>query len=171
MFRQAGLNSPVFTLDLGDKFDTSKVTDMQSMFSDTGNKSTVFTLDLGDKFNTSNVTTMSWMFARTGWSSSVLTLKLGDKFDTSKVTDMSNMFYQLGWSNSSFILDLRTFNFDKVSYWEWIFDSSQSSHTAYVKNASDKYWVSWKIWLLDNEYTIDSSFNGTVIDCSISTCP
>ena len=171
MFRQAGLNSPVFTLDLGDKFDTSKVTDMQSMFSDTGNKSTVFTLDLGDKFNTSNVTTMSWMFARTGWSSSVLTLKLGDKFDTSKVTDMSYMFYQLGWSNSNFILDLRTFNFDKVSYWEWIFDSSQSSHTAYVKNASDKTWVSWKIWLLDNEYTIDSSFNGTVIDCSISTCP
>ena len=85
------------SLDLGDKFDTSQVTNMNSMFNGTGYR-TMRSLDLGDKFDTSNVTNMSSMFERTGYS--VMTsLYLGDKFDTRKVTDMTRMFYATGYQN------------------------------------------------------------------------
>ena len=47
------------SLDLGDKFDTSQVTDMQYMFY---NCSSLTSLDLGDKFDTSQVTNMRNMF-------------------------------------------------------------------------------------------------------------
>ena len=159
MFYLTGYKSTVFTLNLGSKFDTSKVILMQSMFSDTGYSSTVFTLDLGDKFDTSNVTNMSNMFRDTGYSSPVFTLNFGNKFDTSKVANMGSMFAYIGYSNSYFTLDLRTFNFDKVTNYSNIFYASKATHTAYVKNASDKTWVTGK------------GFAGTIIDCSSNTCP
>ena len=43
---------------------------MQGMFNRTGYNSTNFTLDLGDKFDTSNVIHMSRMFLYTGYNSS-----------------------------------------------------------------------------------------------------
>ena len=55
MFYECGYSSEVFTLDLGDKFDTSKVWfvgGMDYMFYRCGYSSKVFTLDLGDNFNT-----------------------------------------------------------------------------------------------------------------------
>lgn len=107
MFQFAGYSNPNFTLDLGDEFDTSKVTNMKSMFDALGYSSKVFTLDLGDKFNTSNVTTMTTMFYETGRSSLDFTLNLGNNFDTSNVADMYAMFYQTGYSSTVFTLDLR----------------------------------------------------------------
>ena len=84
------------SLDLGDKFDTSNVTDMSEMFRSTGFQ-VMTSLDLGDKFDTSNVTDMSEMFRATGFQ--VMTsLDLGDKFDTSNVTNMYQMFYQTGYT-------------------------------------------------------------------------
>ena len=74
MFDNMGYNSTVFTLDLGDKFDTKNVTHMYDMFYNTGRNSTVFTLDLGDKFNTSNVIYISRMFEFTGYKSTVFKL-------------------------------------------------------------------------------------------------
>ena len=74
-------------LDLGDKFNTSNVTSMSSMFSNCQN---LTTLNLGDKFNTSNVTSMSSMFSS---CQNLTTLNLGDKFNTSNVTEMTGMFY------------------------------------------------------------------------------
>ena len=106
MFQGTGYISEVFTLDLGDKFDTSNVTDMSNMFANTGYRSTKFTLDLGDKFDTSNVNDMLEMFYYTGYNSTVLTLDLGDKFDTSNITDMSMMFYYTGYNSAEFTLDL-----------------------------------------------------------------
>jgi len=200
MFAYTGYSSLVFTLDLGDKFDTSKVTNMDSMFAYTGYNNTVFTLDLGEKFNTSNVTDMDSMFNSTGYSSTVFTLNLGDKFDTLRVYFMSYMFYSTGYSNPiftlnlgnkfntvnvssmiemfvdtgssnlNFILDLRAFDFDFVKQHDefnqpdysgssGLFNGSKTTHTAYVKNAIDKTWVS------------DKGFNGSIIDCSATTCP
>jgi len=159
IFHNTGYSSTVFTLNLGNKFDTSKVTDMSYMFSGTGYSSKVFTLNLGDKFDTSNVTTMYYMFYTTGRNSNIFTLYLGDKFDTSKATNMAYMFNNTGNGNSNFILNLRTFNFDKVTEWENIFIGSKATHTAYVKNATDKTWIS------------DKGFVGTIIDCSANTCP
>ena len=115
MFAWTGYSSPVFILDLGSNFDTSNVTDMSFMFYETGYSSTVFTLDLGDKFNTSNVTDMSWMFLMIGYNSPVFTLDLGDKFDTSNVTDMDSMFIDTGYSSSLFNLDCRNWNVNKVT--------------------------------------------------------
>jgi len=106
MFQNTGYNSLEFTLNLGNKFNTSKVTDMFQMFTDTGYNSKVFKLDLGDKFDTSNVTTMFNMFARTGYNSPIFTLNLGNKFNTSKVEDMAQMFLETGYSSQVFTLNL-----------------------------------------------------------------
>ena len=48
-----------------DNLDTSLTANMGYMFRETGYNSEVFTLDLGDKFNTSNVTNMASMFSYT----------------------------------------------------------------------------------------------------------
>ena len=47
---------------------SEKVNNMSYMFSYTGYNSTIFTLDLGNKFDTSNVTNMDRMFDLTGSS-------------------------------------------------------------------------------------------------------
>jgi len=99
------------------------------------------------------------MFWITGYKSTVFTLNLRDKFNTSNVANMYRMFNTTGYSNLLFILDLRMINFDKVTNWEIIFQSSRTTHTAYVKNASDKTWVSEK------------GFTGAIVDCSSNTCP
>ena len=159
MFRQIGENNTGFTLNLGNKFDTSNVVDMNQMFYCTGRSGQTFTLDLGDKFDTSNVLNMSFMFADIGEFNPIFTLDFGNKFDTSKVTDMYKMFAFVGSRNANFTFDLRTFNFDNVTNYGFMFDSSETTHTAYVKNASDATWISNK------------GFKGKIIDCSANTCP
>ena len=72
----------VENIDLS-KFDTSKSTNMRSMFQSLG---VISTLDLSN-FDTSNVTDMSYMFTAPKLTSLDLS-----SFDTSKVTNMSNMF-------------------------------------------------------------------------------
>ena len=106
MFDSIGCSSSNFTLDLGDKFDTSKVTDMSRMFESAGYNSENFTLDLGDNFDTSNVTDMSSMFEEVGYKSTLFTLNLGEKFNTSNVTRMYRMFESTGYNNQNFTLDL-----------------------------------------------------------------
>jgi len=159
MFNNTGRSSMVFTLDLRGKFDTSKVTNMFDMFYATGFNSPIFTLNLGDKFNTSNVTTMYRMFSNIGRNSTIFILNTKDQFYTSKVIDMSYMFSTIGYNDSNFIIDLRKFNFDNVTSYDNMFNNSKATHTAYVKNASDKTWVSGK------------GFAGSIIDCSTTTCP
>ena len=73
-------------LDLGDKFDTSNVTNMEGMFA---SLELLENINLGDKFDTSNVTNMGGMFS---YTSSLTSLDLRDKFDTSNVIDMPLMF-------------------------------------------------------------------------------
>ena len=111
MFASTGYNSTSFTLDLGNKFDTSKVTNMFEMFIYTGRNSTSFDLKLGNKFDTSKVTNMQNMFYGTGDHSTIFTLNLGNKFDTSKVTNMAQMFFYTGNHSTSFTLNLGP-NFD-----------------------------------------------------------
>ena len=69
--------SKLTSLDLSN-FDTSNVTNMDSMFYYTS----LTSLNVSN-FNTSNVTNMSWMFACTDLTSLDLS-----NFDTSKVTDI-----------------------------------------------------------------------------------
>lgn len=84
---------------LGDKFDTSNVTDMSYMFSGEvafNEGSRVINFSFGDKFDTSSVTNMSGMFGEDGKYNATKNFSLGDKFDTSNVTDMSYMFDWFG---------------------------------------------------------------------------
>lgn len=74
-------------------FDTSSVTNMNSMFYWTASKAYSTSVNLSS-FKTSNVTTMQQMFHYTGFS--ILDLS---SFDTSNVTNMIGMFS--GWSGSN----------------------------------------------------------------------
>ena len=117
MFKETGSSNEI---NLGDKFNTSNVTNMEGMFynfftsfkgsfklPDSFNTSNVTNmhkmfhmgfysaslLDLGNSFDTSNVTDMSYMFESSFY---LRRLNLGNKFDTSNVTNMSHMFNYLG---------------------------------------------------------------------------
>ena len=93
MFQNCG-STVMTSLNLGDKFNTSKVTNMSNMFSSTG-ATAMTSLDLGEEFDTSNVTNMTRMFYNTG-STAMTSLNLGEKFNTSNVTNMVQMFNETG---------------------------------------------------------------------------
>ena len=99
-----------------DSFNTSNVTDMSHMFSEIYGYLDIF--DLGNNFNTSNVTKMVGMFASSRY---ITKLNLGSKFDTSKVTNMANMFDDFGsWYMQS--LDLGDkFDTSNVTDMSWMF--------------------------------------------------
>jgi len=92
-------NSSITTLDIG-FWNVSKVTDMRSMFAN----SSITTLDIGS-WDVSNVTDMGYMFEY----SSVTSLDIGS-WDTSKVTDMSNMF-----AHSRVVLDCSKWDVSSVT--------------------------------------------------------
>ena len=101
----------------------------------------IYLLNLGDKFDTSNVTLMNTMFAGVGYKSTVFTLDLGEHFDTSKVTDMSVMFSGTGYSNSTLVLDLSDFTFDNVTSYTSMFYGFTSTKTIYVANTTQQSWL------------------------------
>ena len=90
-----------------DNLDTSKVTNMSSMFYQCKSLSS---LDLSS-FNTSKVTNMGRMFCECN-SLSSLDLR---NFDTRNVTDMSEMFYMFNGNTALTKLDLSSFNTSKVT--------------------------------------------------------
>ena len=85
-------------------FDTSKVTNMNSMF---GNDTKLKKVDVSN-FDTSKVTDMRYMFGNT---KSLKELDVSS-FNTSNVTDMSNMFYLC---YKLYNLDLNGFDMSKVT--------------------------------------------------------
>lgn len=100
----------VKTLDVSG-FNTSNVTDMGYMFRDCN---TVTALDVS-KFNTSSVTDMHAMFL----SCRAVTMLDVSQFDTAKVTDMSSMFADCAVTT----IDLSKFNTSKVTSMERMFEN------------------------------------------------
>ena len=96
--------SALTSIDFGDNFNTSNVTDMSGMF---WGCISLTSLNLSN-FNTSNVTTMSSMFQD---CSSLISLDLSS-FNTSNVTNMFQMFVGCSSLNS---LDLSSFNTSNVT--------------------------------------------------------
>ena len=92
-------------------FNTSKVTNMESMFVSCSSLSSVNV----SNFNTSNVTDMQGMF----YNCSSLTSLNVSNFDTSNVTKMSWMFYDCSKLTS---LDLSNFNTSNVTDMSWMFN-------------------------------------------------
>ncbi|MCV3739957.1 BspA family leucine-rich repeat surface protein [Lentilactobacillus hilgardii] len=97
------------SIDGMDKIDTSKATDMSTMFM---RDFSLTTLDLSS-FDTSMVTDMSYMFS--GFQS--LTSLDISKFDTAKVTNMSYMFSAPGLTS----LDVSNFDTSKVTDMSYMF--------------------------------------------------
>ena len=91
-------------ITFGPNFSTSRVNDMDRMFS---GLSKLKTLDLSN-FDTTNVTEMSGMFS---YDVMLNDLKLGSNFITENVTDMSYMFAGVCELGS---IDLSTFNTPKL---------------------------------------------------------
>ena len=120
MSHMFAIMTSVEEIKLGDKFDTSNVTSMGCMFE--GCQSLRY-LNLGEKFDTSNVTDMHQMFYSTG-RTAMTSLDLGDKFDTSNVTDMSYMFENTGYTAMT-NLDLGDkFDTSNVTNMRYMFDST-----------------------------------------------
>ncbi len=94
--------------------DTSRVTNMSSMFEGAGNEAATFDLDLSG-WSTSNVTTMASMFHAAGTYADDWSIGNISGWNTSNVTDMSNMFYGASQCTSDFDLDLRGWDTSKVT--------------------------------------------------------
>ena len=95
MFAFTGYNATTFSLDLS-SWDTSSVTNMASMFWDAGYNATTFTLDLSS-WDTSNVGDMSNMFYEAGYRTTTWYISGLSSWDTSSVTDMHGMFSNAGY--------------------------------------------------------------------------
>ena len=105
------------------ELDTSKVTDMYSLFNGC---SSLTSLDLSN-FDTSNVTDMQYMFSG---CSSLTSLDLSN-FDTSKVTTMNRLFNDCSSLTS---LDLSNFDTSNVTDMYWMFSSCRSLTTLDLSN-------------------------------------
>lgn len=112
----------ILEIDLSN-FDTSKVTNMSSMF---GSMSKLTTLNLSS-FNTSKVADMSNMF----YGMSKLTNLNLSNFDTSKVTDMSGMFSIMP---SLTTLDISSFDTSKVTDMGFMFSGMSKLTTLNISN-------------------------------------
>ena len=113
------------SLDLS-RFDTSKVTNMSSMFSGC-NKLTNLNLS---SFDTSQVTDMSYMFRI---CEKLTSLNLSS-FDTSQVTDMERMFENCIRLTS---LDLGIFNTSQVTDMSYMFAFCSSLTNLDMRNATN----------------------------------
>ena len=104
-------------------FDTSKVTNMSSMFNNTAS---LTSLNLSS-FDTSKVTNMRSMFS---YMRNLTSLDLSN-FDTSKVTNMNSMFYCM---LSLTTLDLSSFDTSKVTNMNSMFRSMSNLTTLDLSN-------------------------------------
>ena len=117
------------SINLGEHFDTSNVTNMSRMFSNTFIYCASDFSFLGDKFNTSNVTDMSGMFLNFNLKHDVYK-EITLNFDTSNATDTSWMFFSFCTPNISanhYSLNLGD-NFDtsKVTDMSYMFAYTQN---------------------------------------------
>ena len=140
----------ILDLDLSN-FDTSKVTNMETMFY---GLSSLTTLDLSN-FNTSQVTSMVDMFSG---MRKLITLDLSN-FDTSKVTNMETMFYGL---SSLTTLNLSKFDTSKVTNMERMFSDMSNLTTLNLSsfNTSKVKYMNHMFRGMSNLTTLDlSSFD------------
>lgn len=140
-------------LDFINKLDTSKVTDMNNMFSQC---QTLETVDLSN-FDTSNVMNMGNMF----YNCRNLTELDVSNFDTSKVTNMSNMFYNLIALET---LNLSNFNTNKVTKAISMLSNCQNLKTliipdGFLKNITDATWLFFYCSALTNLDTTKLDFS------------
>mgnify|MGYP000251266026 CR=1 FL=1 len=128
MFYSSAIQTPNLS-----NFETSKVTSMNSMFSSCNG---ITSLDLSN-FSTSNVTSMYYMFKNCG---NLTSLNLGN-FETSNVTSMHSMFENCKKLTS---LDLSSFDTSKVKEIPYIFSGCTLLKEINISNfdLSSATWIS-----------------------------
>ena len=144
------------TIDFGNCFDTSNVTDMHSMFAGC---SSLTSLDLSG-FDTSNVTYMSYMFQMCDNLSNVDL----SSFSTSNVTNMRSTFESCG---SLIRLDLTSFDTSKVTDMAFMFTSCNSLTRLDLSNF-DTSNVTNMLWMFGLCYDL-TSLNLSSFDASAVT--
>ena len=132
--------------------DTSKVTNMSSMFSYAGRNATSWSVGNLSSWDTSKVTNMSSMFAGAGYSATnSFSLNLSG-WNTSSVTNMSSMFSYAGYSaTSSFSLNLSGWNTSSVTNISFMFESAGYNATNFSLNLSD--WDTSKVTTMTNMFS------------------
>ena len=138
----------LMSIDFGEGFNTSNVTDMSSMFSWCNS---LTRLDVSN-FNTENVTDMGGMF---GACESIVSLDLSN-FNTENVTNMGYMFGAEG-RNSLTSLDLSSFNTENVTTMCEMFSNCgnltrlnlSNFNTENVTDMSMMFWECYSLTSLD----------------------
>ena len=131
MFSGAGQNATTWNIGDLSGWNTSNVTDMGSMFNRAGQNATIFELDLST-WDVSNVTDMSSMFDRTGEKAT--TWNIGDisNWNTSNVADMGYMFTSAGQNATTWNIGaLSGWNTSKVMNMRYMFDRTGEKATTW----------------------------------------
>ena len=148
----------ILELDLSN-FDTSKVTNMNSMFSGMSN---LTTLDLSN-FNTSKVMNMAAMFYVT---SNLAMLNLSN-FDTSKVTNMGGMFSVMAKLTS---LDLSNFYTSKETHMKSMFYDMRNLTSLDLSNFNtSKVTVMSAMFALPDEYAPNDKLEKIYVNNDFNT--
>ena len=134
--------------------DTSKVTDMSSMFYDAGYNATTFNLNLSN-WNTSSVTNMSSMFGYAGNYSDTINLNLSG-WSIQKVTNIKDMFKYAGKDSTTFSLNLSNWNASSVTDMSYMFDSAGKNATTWnIGNLSN--WDVSKVTDMSSMFSITNA--------------
>ena len=140
--------------------NTSNVLTMEGMFHGVGNIMSFYnsvTLSFGENFDTSKVVNMKSMFSEIGRFK--VDLNFNDKFTLNKVYDASYMFNNTAKSADNLVLNLRTMAFNDIVKHKDMFGSSKTTTTIYVKDTQAATWIR------------ERGYIGSIIDCSLNTCP
>ena len=136
-----------------ENLDTSKVTDMDSMFFYTGSGASTFSMGNLSNWDTSKVTNMNYMFEHTGRQASTFDLNLAN-WNVSNVTGMNRMFLYAGLQSSTFNLNLANWKPSKVTDMSYMFEQAGSMATTWnVSGLSN--------WNVSNVTNMRSMFSGS----------
>ncbi|MDO4759782.1 MAG: BspA family leucine-rich repeat surface protein [Candidatus Saccharibacteria bacterium] len=114
MFGNAGYNASTFSLNLSG-WKTDNVTYMEGMFSNAGRNATTWTIGDLSNWKVGNVEDMDTMFYQAGYTATTWTIGDLSKWSTGNVTSMYRMFYNAGYNANTWnIGDISGWNVDKV---------------------------------------------------------
>lgn len=119
------------TINLGDDFDTSGVTNMYEMFAYVGTYADKFTINFGAKFNTANVQTMGGMFNNCAKQDYTSVFDFSNFEFSDKLTETIDMFKE--WDNLAWRGEKRTILVKDKSAQDFILEQLPTYTTNNVK--------------------------------------
>ena len=157
MFEYFGEKLTTFSLDLS-SWNVSNVTDMSYIFIDAGYEATSWTMNISN-WNTSKVTDMQYMFGYAAYNVTTNTWSIVgiENLNTSKVTNMYDMFHCAGYKSSTFSLNLSNWNVSNVTNMSYMFSDAAYNASTISLNIS-----TWNTSKVENMYNMFYSFGYNV---------